>query len=122
MRFIQFPIVVCVLSFGLHGISCGFIGNVLREGIQTTYGFVRHISHVLPKPKEFFSFGIPINSLHLQDMGQSATDVAKGVIGKIPDVIPSPEDMFHAGKSLIAGYPFEQVWRIFNLVFTISQN
>lgn len=54
-------------------------------------------------------FSMPIESFNLQDIGKSATDVAKGVIEKIPDAIPSPEDLFQAGKNLIAGYPFEQV-------------
>lgn len=54
-------------------------------------------------------FSIPIESFDLQDIGKSAADVAKGVIEKIPDAIPSPEDLFQAGKNLIAGYPFEQV-------------
>lgn len=54
-------------------------------------------------------FSIPIESFNLSDIGKSATDVAKGVIDKIPDAIPSPEDIFQAGKNLIAGYPFEQV-------------
>lgn len=56
-----------------------------------------------------YKFSIPIESFNLQDIGKSATDVAKGVIDKIPDAIPSPEDIFQAGKNLIAGYPFEQV-------------
>lgn len=56
-----------------------------------------------------YKFSIPIESFNLQDIGKSATDVAKGVIEKIPDAIPSPEDLFQAGKNLIAGYPFEQV-------------
>lgn len=48
-------------------------------------------------------------TLDLGDISKSAADVAKGVIEKIPDAIPSPEDLFQAGKNLIAGYPFEQV-------------
>lgn len=56
-----------------------------------------------------YRFSIPIESLNLADIGKSATDVAKGVIEKIPDAIPSPEDFFQAGKNLIAGYPFETV-------------
>lgn len=48
-------------------------------------------------------------TLDLADIGKSAADVAKGVIEKIPDAIPKPEDIFQAGKNLIAGYPFQQV-------------
>lgn len=54
-------------------------------------------------------------TLDLADIGKSATDVAKGIIEKIPDAIPKPEDIFQAGKNLIAGYPFEQVNK--NLIF-----
>lgn len=53
-------------------------------------------------------------SLDLQDIGKSAADVAKGIIEKIPDAIPKPEDIFQAGKNLIAGYPFEQVFSAIN--------
>lgn len=53
-------------------------------------------------------------SLNLMDIGRSATDVAKGVLEKIPDAIPKPEDLFQAGKNLIAGYPFEQVFSAIN--------
>ena len=47
--------------------------------------------------------------LDLSDISKSAADVAKGVIQKIPDAIPTPEEFFQTGKNLIAGYPFEQV-------------
>lgn len=56
-------------------------------------------------------------SLDFQEIGKSVTDIAKGVIEKIPDAIPSPEDLFQSGKNLIAGYPFEQV--NLNLFFKI---
>lgn len=65
-------------------------------------------------------FSIPIESFNLQDIGKSATDVAKGVLEKIPDAIPSPEDLFQAGKNLIAGYPFEQVCANFYSFQTIA--
>lgn len=52
--------------------------------------------------------------LNLKDIGKSATDVAKGIIEKIPDAIPKPDDIFQAGKNLIAGYPFEQVFSAIN--------
>lgn len=53
-------------------------------------------------------------SLDFMDIGRSATDVAKGIIEKIPDAIPKPEDLFQTGKNLIAGYPFEQVFSAIN--------
>lgn len=56
-----------------------------------------------------FKFYTSTETLDLADIGKSAADVAKGVLEKIPDAIPKPEDIFQAGKNLIAGYPFEQV-------------
>lgn len=50
----------------------------------------------------------------LKDIGKSAVDSAKGVIDKVPDVLPSPEAIFQAGKNLIAGYPFEAAFRAIN--------
>lgn len=43
----------------------------------------------------------------LKDISQSAVDTTKGVLEKIPDVIPSPEDIFQSAKNLIAGYPLD---------------
>lgn len=51
----------------------------------------------------------PTESLSLKNIGKSTIDVTKGVLEKIPDVIPSAEDLFQSGKNLIAGYPFEKV-------------
>lgn len=56
-----------------------------------------------------FKFHTTTESLDLADIGKSAVDVVKGVAEKIPDAIPKPEDIFQAGKNLIAGYPFQQV-------------
>lgn len=41
--------------------------------------------------------------------GQSAVNLTGSVIKKIPDFIPSPQELFEGGKNLIAGYPFEVV-------------
>lgn len=51
----------------------------------------------------------PSDSLNLKDIGKSAVDAAKGIAEKIPDAIPSTEDLFQLGKNAIAGYPFEKV-------------
>lgn len=55
----------------------------------------------------------PIESIYLdigiKDVGKSAADVTVGLVGKIPDVIPSPDYLFQSSKNLIAGYPFQQV-------------
>lgn len=56
-----------------------------------------------------FTLYSPSESLNLRSLGQSTVDVVTGVAKKIPDVIPSPEDLFQTGKNLIAGYPFEKV-------------
>lgn len=61
-----------------------------------------------------FKFYTVSESLSFKDISQSAADVAKGVIEKIPDAIPKPEDVFQAGKNLIAGYPFQQVFSAIN--------
>lgn len=55
-----------------------------------------------------------VEPLDLKDLGKAAVDVTKGVIDKIPDVIPKPEDIFQGGKNLIAGYPFEQIFSAIN--------
>lgn len=61
-----------------------------------------------------FKFNIITETLDLQDIGKSAADAAKGILEKIPDAIPKPEDIFQAGKNLIAGYPVQQVrWIVF---------
>lgn len=51
----------------------------------------------------------PTESLSLKNVGKSVVDVTKGVAAKVPDVIPSIEDIFQSAKNLIAGYPFEKV-------------
>lgn len=55
------------------------------------------------------SYYSPAESLSLKNVGKSAIDVVKGVAEKIPDVIPSGEDLFQYGKNILAGYPFEKV-------------
>lgn len=56
----------------------------------------------------------------LKDVSRSAVSVTKGVIGKIPEVIPSPEDIFQAGKNLIAGYPFEKAFDVINTFCSVA--
>lgn len=51
----------------------------------------------------------PIESFVLTNIGKSVTGVTKGIAEKIPDVIPSPADLFQYSKNVIAGYPFEVV-------------
>lgn len=61
-------------------------------------------------------FGSNVESLNLSplDVGRSVLGTSKGVITKIPDVIPSPGSIFQGGKNLIAGYPFEQIFSVVN--------
>lgn len=49
------------------------------------------------------------NALNIEDIAQSAIGVVDGVIHTIPDVIPSPYDIFHLGKNVLVGYPFDVV-------------
>lgn len=51
----------------------------------------------------------PSESVKITDLGKSALDIATGVIEKIPDSIPSPENLFQFGKNVLAGYPFDMV-------------
>lgn len=50
----------------------------------------------------------------LKDIGKSVTDVAKGVIAKIPDVIPDAEEFFQTTKNVLVGYPFDLAFRAIN--------
>lgn len=51
----------------------------------------------------------PTESLSVKNLGVSAVNIVKGVVEKIPDAIPSAEDLLQYGKNAIAGYPFEKV-------------
>lgn len=48
-------------------------------------------------------------SIDFGGFGKSVIDISKGIVEKIPDTILRPEDVFEAGKNIIAGYPFSQV-------------
>lgn len=61
-----------------------------------------------------FMFHTGTRSFDLKDIGKSAGDVAKGIVDKLPDVIPSPEDIFQGGKNLIAGYPVQSIFSAIN--------
>ena len=54
-------------------------------------------------------------SFGVGDIVQSAKDAVTGVAAKIPDAIPSAEDMFQSAKNLIAGYPFDAAFSAINL-------
>lgn len=64
----------------------------------------------------FGSTKYAVNSLSLQfgDLTKSSMDLGKGLIDKVPDVIPSPNALFQMGKNVIAGYPFDIASRAIN--------
>lgn len=53
-------------------------------------------------------------SSKIGEIGQSVINATIGNILKIPEVIPSPEDIFQSAKNLIAGYPFDIAARAIN--------
>lgn len=53
-------------------------------------------------------------SLKLPDIGRAVIDTGVGVVSKVPDVIPRPEDLFQLGKNAIAGYPFDLAFKAIN--------
>lgn len=61
-----------------------------------------------------FKFYGQSESVDLKDVGKSVADAAKGVVSKIPDVIPKAEDFFQSAKNVIAGYPFDLAFRAIN--------
>lgn len=54
------------------------------------------------------------NSANFGDKIHTVINATIGGIMKIPDVIPSPEDMFQSAKNLIAGYPADLAARAIN--------
>lgn len=42
-----------------------------------------------------------------EDVAKLAGNVAKGVVEKIPDLIPTPENLYNIGKQTLVGLPFE---------------
>lgn len=69
------------------------------------FGFV--FSVLLVHNVHCVSFGI-------RDIGKSAIDTGRGVINKLPDVIPSADGLFQLGKNAIAGYPFDVAFKVIN--------
>lgn len=51
----------------------------------------------------------------LADFAKSISDVASGMIRNLPNVFPSPVDLFSASKNIVAGYPAEAVLNAVNL-------
>lgn len=63
-----------------------------------------------------FSSQLHVNSLEINfsDISKSVTDTTNGILSKLPDVIPSPDDLFQSTKNVIAGYPFDIMSRAIN--------
>lgn len=56
--------------------------------------------------------------LSLKNIGKSgkfAVDVVKGIVEKIPDAIPSTEELLQSGKNLIVGYSFDKIAHLIHL-------
>lgn len=53
-------------------------------------------------------------SFGLGDLSTSGLNLGKGIIEKVPDVIPTPTALFQLGKNVIAGYPFDLASRAIN--------
>lgn len=41
------------------------------------------------------------------DVAKLAGNVAKAVVEKVPDLIPTPENLYNIGKQTLVGLPFE---------------
>lgn len=54
------------------------------------------------------------DGISASDIGKSIVSVAKGIASKIPDVIPSTEELLQTGKNIIVGYPFDVAFRVLN--------
>lgn len=87
--------------------------NSLSEEIQTLY----ECECVKPNlTSRSFMFETPelagkINrtKILIEDIAESASDLAEGVYQKIPDMLPSFSSLYENGKNMMAGYPFEVV-------------
>lgn len=53
-------------------------------------------------------------SLQFGDLTKSSMDLGKGILDKVPDVIPSPDLLLQMGKNAIAGYPFDLASKAIN--------
>lgn len=50
----------------------------------------------------------------IKDIGTSVLNTGVGIVSKVPDVLPSPEALFQAGKNVVAGYPFDVAFKVIN--------
>ena len=57
-----------------------------------------------------------LNAINILNAIDSAKNVATGVVKDIPNVIPTPNAIFDAGKQVLAGYPFEIVSSAINKI------
>lgn len=79
----------------------------IRGSMKLSVVFGLVFSVLLVHSVHCLSFGI-------RDIGKSLIDTGKGVIDKVPDVIPSADTLFQLGKNAIAGYPFDVAFKVIN--------
>lgn len=48
------------------------------------------------------------------DLSKGTIGATTGIIGKVPDVIPTPTEFFQTSKNLAAGYPFDVAFQLIN--------
>lgn len=59
---------------------------------------------------------VQVNGLSYQfgDLSKGIAGAVTGIVGKVPDVIPTPIEFFQSTKNVAAGYPFDVTFRIIN--------
>lgn len=62
------------------------------------------------------TIGLSVNGLKLQlgDITRGTIGATTGIIGKVPDVLPTPTEFFQTTKNLAAGYPFDVAFKLIN--------
>lgn len=62
----------------------------------------------------FWAHNVHGLSFGVKDLGKSVIDTGIGIAKKVPDIIPTPDALFQAGKNVVAGYPFDIAFKIIN--------
>lgn len=65
---------------------------------------------------QFYSVSesISLETFNLGNIAKSTIDVTVGNLQKIPDILPSPQDVFQSGKNLILGLPIQEALSLVN--------
>lgn len=66
---------------------------------------------------QFYSVSesLTFQTFNVKDIAESSVAAAVGNLKKIPDIIPSPEDVLQSGKNLIVGLPFQEALSMVNM-------